>query len=354
MTSTDLQLFSNKSCEENWSEFLLAFPTESSCVEELFRRVFDREFSCLNCGSALVKRINNSRITYCYDCKVELHTLAGTFFHNIRRARAWAGALWLMERGVPLNSCQFARLAAISPSSAQKIFKDLSLLLLQNLDDDSLMDSYSFLPVFNRRSRVTPAGQPPQSEEASLQNSNEPINSFEDQMNFIDNVAATNGITLDDEQWRIIKLLADQPCDEDEIAMRTGYEIGTVSAHVVIFQIYGIAEMRARRLFLIVPKVRRNIVGCDEANRLRTEFIRFVSLIFGSISRKYVQNYLGWFWSVVDRKAWPPNSINAELFRHGRMSPTESRDYISPMKLKCPLSIFCGNVKSVALALAAP
>ena len=348
MTSSDLKNLASKRIEDTWNEFLVAFPTESSCVEELFRRVFDRELSCLNCGSTFLKRIKNSRIIQCHDCKVESYTLAGTFFHNIRRARAWAGALWFMESGTPLNSCQLARLASISSSSAQKIFKDLALLLIRNLDDDSVMDSCSFVPVFNRRSRVTPAGQPPKNEEISLQENHEVVSSFEEQMNFVADVAAANGVVLDDVQWAIIKLLANQSCDEDEIVMRTGYDVGVVVGYVMTFRIYGIVESRDGRFVLKLPQIRKSLQMSEPACQLRTEFMLFVSTIFGSISRKYLQNYLGWFWSVVDRKSWTVNSIDAKFFRQGRMSLDDSRDYVSPRQVKCPLNFYSKNINSVS------
>jgi hypothetical protein len=84
--------------------------------------------------------------------------------------------------------------------------------------------------------------------------------------------------------------------------------------------------------------------------QLQNEFMHFVSQIFGGISRKYVQNYLGWFWTVVDRMTWTVNSIDAKFFRRGRMSPAESRDYVSPKNVRCPLSFFANIVKPLMIS----
>jgi hypothetical protein len=135
--------------------------------------------------------------------------------------------------------------------------------------------------------------------------------------------------------------------------MLTGYDTGIVACHVMTFFLNDIVEMREGRFKLKMPNVRICNERRTEAIQLRSDFIQFVCSTFGSSSRKYVQNYLGWFWSVVDRKTWRPNSIDAGLFRSGRMSPAEARDYVSPTNLKCPLSFFYRNINNSAMAITA-
>src|ERR1700678_2441255 len=89
-------------------QFDTQFPEEEDCMNELLT-IANREdgLRCRHCGSLRVKKIAGGRAIICRDCKNETWWTAGTFFKNIRHARAWLFAIWLMERGWSISRSRF-------------------------------------------------------------------------------------------------------------------------------------------------------------------------------------------------------------------------------------------------------
>ncbi len=78
----------------------------------------DQGFRCKTCGSAELENISSNRAGICTLCKDQTWYTAGTFFHRIRKPRAWLFTIWLMGTGESFNACDLIK--AIRDSSLNR------------------------------------------------------------------------------------------------------------------------------------------------------------------------------------------------------------------------------------------
>ncbi|MBZ0189683.1 MAG: hypothetical protein K8F91_25785, partial [Candidatus Obscuribacterales bacterium] len=102
-TESDQSGQRNLVLNRHWREFEEQFETEADCLEALFARLEERA-RCANCSGQSFDRAYGSRQMECLHCGRKVRLTAGTFFHRKKCLRAWLAAIWLMERGVPLNA----------------------------------------------------------------------------------------------------------------------------------------------------------------------------------------------------------------------------------------------------------
>ena len=138
-----------------WSEFNELFPNDKDCLEELYRRIDASSIGKRQCClTANVQEQDGGRSVKCKSCGQKTWLTAGTFFHRIKRPKAWLGAIWFMEHGLILSSSRFHKLASIAQSSALQIFKKIAMVIQSHMDEEALsIDSSCFCPVFCKRSR---------------------------------------------------------------------------------------------------------------------------------------------------------------------------------------------------------
>ena len=153
-----------------WSEFNELFPKDKDCLEELYRRIDASSISKRHCcQNTNVQKQDGRRSIKCTSCGQKTWLTAGTFFHRIKRPKAWLGAIWLMEHGLILSSSRFHKLAGIAQSSALQIFKKIAMVIQSHMDEEALsIDSSCFGPVFCKRSRETPAREHPRAEQEEI------------------------------------------------------------------------------------------------------------------------------------------------------------------------------------------
>lgn len=136
------------------------YPDEPSCWKYIISKL--RVLGLLNCricGSPDVIVSDDFRVLFCQDCAAESRSTAGTFFHGVRKVRAWLFSIWISEHGFYVSSKWFASAISIAQSSALHIIKSTLLAAERNFDDvASLEVSLSNLNrFFAKRTILTPA-----------------------------------------------------------------------------------------------------------------------------------------------------------------------------------------------------
>src|SRR5579885_2883303 len=154
-----------------WRQFNTEFPTIQHCLEELCKRASDDgSIRCRHCGSQHDDKPLAARVIICRRCRQSTWLTAGTFFDHIRLPRPWLAAIWFMERGVTMSSCQFHKLTGVAYSTAWNIFKKVTTVIESEMVGDAqAVPSALFSPVICRRSRETPARSHPLAELEELE-----------------------------------------------------------------------------------------------------------------------------------------------------------------------------------------
>lgn len=359
-----------------WEQFNSKFPTETCCIEELYRRICsDGEIKCTYCGNTQAESSHSDRVIRCGSCRKEIWLTAGTFFHRIRYVRAWLAAIFFMEQGVIISSSRFHKLVGIAYSSAWTIFMKLATLIESQLAEDaSCLPSALFERLFCKRSRETPARKEPIAEQEEIEKLTK-----EESVESVDNnkptpllrVAGRNeyfsetncqldtktvsqnekelgkvslGTEFNQVENAVYEILTDEPVQFDELCARTGMRAEKLSAALTMLELAELAERLPGDRY-VCSVLRRNKTP-DYRNTGKTDsmtkptmmlvdkIIDFVRVKFQGISRKYLQNYLAIYWCHADRNRWQYGSLTKLSFQSRTISYREIIEYVSPLMVK--------------------
>jgi len=331
-----------------WADFEINFPDEKSCWFWLFDEFQKRSLLfCRLCGSFEVSARNEKRSLYCIACKKTCSITAKTFFHRVRKIRAWLGALWLFDHRAFVNSAALSQFARVSPSSALHISRSIMAALdRQELCKDDAFQAFEigtvhFLETFRKRSLVTPRWQSPrdeefyeqalsafsQDEDEQSQRSSCPSESRKEESSEIpidkeiSHTEESNfSRTLSAEESQILDLLRDGAMSIDNLLYATGIEPEQLNAIITELELDElIVTVAGGRVQLRIPEpekttndeTRTDRDGClyfdclyckatsepSEQNLaivkiLLRSFKGFVCGLFGGILRKTMQFYL--------------------------------------------------------------
>src|SRR4030095_14943246 len=99
-------------------------------------------------------------------CRKEWSFTAGTFFHRMKNATLWLGAIWLSEHGIKASASEFCTLAGTAYSSAWTMFQKLALVVdSEESAPCERVSSSLFSELIGKRSRETLARAHPVAEE---------------------------------------------------------------------------------------------------------------------------------------------------------------------------------------------
>ncbi len=367
-----------------WQQFNNEFPTAQHCLEELCKRASnDGAIRCRHCGNRHDNKRLAERVIICRRCRRSTWLTAGTFFHHIRLPRAWLAAIWFMERGVTMSSCQFHKLAGVAYSTAWNIFKKVTTVIESEMGGDAqAVPSALFSPVICRRSRETPARSHPLAELEELekrsllhcQDSNASVQARDSRLpmssdfglptiqkanSWLEKAEGApaagesgqhgNCLQISPQEEKIYDLLAGQEHHFDVLCARTGFSASEVSSLLTFLELAGhvrrlpgeryvrTADDQPRRLREGRVRSNRTRAGMPaEAEILVERVITHVRACYQGVSGKYLQKYLAAYWCHVDRERWHLGSLLEACLRFGRIGNDEIRCYVSPVLVRIP------------------
>lgn len=335
-------------------QFNSRFPTEKDCLEELYRRAdADKIFCCRYCGSLKIEKRYGDRVGKCPQCKKKIWFTAGTFFNQIRAARPWLLAIWLMEQGVIISSSKFHKLADIAQSSALNIFKKVTAVAQSHMQETEVtVSSALFVLVFCKRSRETQAKKHPLSEQAEMEKQ---LYDNEEQGNLVTDLEEERqkpagmleeeraGMEFCDDEKKVYDILTTEPILVDAICQKSHLPIGKILAALTILELAGVAVRVAGDRYMRHAKESVNTKAEKSAPQVSADIIDTVEAVltfirnkFHGISRKCLQNYLAAYWLGLSKGSELDGSLLKWCWRFGPISYERILAYISPLLVKMP------------------
>jgi hypothetical protein len=284
-----------------------------------------------------------------------------------------------MEQGVIISSSRLHKLVGIAQSSALNIFRKLRLVIQDNFTEISLQaSSQIFDRSFIKRSRMTPAGLHPQSEELASEDQGEDSseskpnessfgrpNPSAEQADFAKD-AGCNYSENEEElvaqltapQQKILAVLSEKSTSFDELCCLADCQAGELSAALTIFELFQLVRATGgNRYSRLHPKKSQggarnaslNFSQSHYTEIFGNAFASFIENHFHGISRKYLQGYIAAFWVCVDRTHWGADSIKLACHRHRPIRYQELIDYVTPQAVNLfewkydPKSLLAGN-----------
>jgi|GEM_PF-1394568 len=308
------------------------FKTDADCMEAIIKAIcLYQPPQCTECGSYDIRHTYGNRNAECGNCKKKLSLTAGTFFHNMRKPRAYLAAITLMENGVVYNPHQFHAYLEIAISSASKLFKKVKTVLesLMTADENVVkVGSAAFTEVICKRSKVTPSGQSPLAE----------LEEIEKNQALVQPTAKQAVANLDSIQQKIYDHLSDEPISFDDLLELTNADVGPLSANLTFMSIDGLVTELSGNTFIrtkIVPSMP------PQSPQIRDHIeamIKTTKTIFGGFSRKYLQLYTAYDWCCLDRVRWSLDELMKSCCKFGYVRPKDIMDFISPLEIKVIVS----------------
>jgi DprA winged helix domain len=305
---------------ELYESMLKQFPSDDDCLEFLMYWIIG-VIVCNECGSADLDRIDGERHAFCRACKKKTWLTAQSFLERISRPRAYLMALIYRGSGIAISAAELARVCKIVPSTAQCILRKIDFVILNEMAPIGIpLDSRKFSESIVRRSTYTPATK-------------HPVSEFDE----IDKKNAQQGnnvqpAPLSPDEKQIYKLLSEQPISIDSLINATGWTVTAVSGTLTMLQLNGLAKA--------LPG--DNFAKCYPASDLAAQKIspqtkgfldRSMELIRSThqgISRRYLQTYLAFCWSMFDRTRWDLRALLKACRKFGLITDAQLKLYVSP------------------------
>ncbi len=366
-----------------FAEFESACPTDAHCFVELSKAGSESNIrKCSYCGSDQVQNDPDGRIISCPDCKKSKSLTAGTFFHSIKRPRAWLAAIRLMEAGMVPSINQFHKLAAVAYDTAWKIYRKLGLVIADQLPADAAdVHSSVFSQVICKRSRETPARQHPVAEvtafdatsfggEATTEGplSGEPTGGSPELRTTAFEFATDLSSLLNDlsqaalataagdriqtrvfvgKEEEVYDLLSKEPVHFDTLIGQTKMSVSTLAATLSILEIKEVARCLPGDWYVRIPEGHNGATSetpagssPDGSSKQATasvgDAIEYLSETLQGISGKYLQLCLAAFWCYIDRVRWPAGSVLNACHQSNPIRDVDILAYVSPALVKVP------------------
>jgi len=153
--------------QELLESFNLEYPDDESCWRSIF---FEMKRSgslrCRKCGSADVSISADFRVLSCSFCNRDSRATAGTFFHGVKKIRAWLFAIWIVDNGFYVSSKWFASAVSVAQSSALHIIKSALVVVgKSHVPSEFLgLELSLFWRFFDKRTILTQALRSPKDE----------------------------------------------------------------------------------------------------------------------------------------------------------------------------------------------
>jgi hypothetical protein len=317
----------NETLTSGLEEFRVLFPDEESCVEEIYRRLSAERRKCTYCNADL-DRARGARSARCGRCRNETFLTGGTVFHGVWALRPWLAAIWLLERGITFNSHQLhLELGGIAYSTARNILLKIAHVVQSAFPVEvQAQPSSLFSVLFTRRSKETPAREPPIAEELSISEQGSTEQTEESLPDACEE--------LDEPQQRLLALLnTEEKKHIDTLSNDLNLPVEQVSVALVILELDGLVKRATGERYMRV-EARRSVAdsASEETIQAITQACLELRRQFHGISRKYLQLYLAWHWCIRS-KQWQKGALLSHCV-NASLVPIAIDEYVTPTLVK--------------------
>ncbi|MBX9938257.1 MAG: hypothetical protein K2Y32_03345 [Candidatus Obscuribacterales bacterium] len=153
--------------QELFEEFNSEYPDDDSCWRSIFSEMKRSGLlRCKKCGSEEVSISADFRVLSCTLCKRDSRATAGTFFHGVKKIRAWLFAIWIVDNGFYVSSKWLASAVSVAQSSALHIIKSALVVVgKSHVPREFLgLELSLFWRFFDKRTVLTQALRSPKEE----------------------------------------------------------------------------------------------------------------------------------------------------------------------------------------------
>ncbi|MBX9669454.1 MAG: hypothetical protein K2X93_17665 [Candidatus Obscuribacterales bacterium] len=303
-------------------------------------------FRC-TCGNVLSQEIN-TRMTKCGVCNRDCWLTADTMFDHAQRLVPYLTAVYLRTNGVEVQKGELADVTGVSSSTADLIFKKISMVLTNEMTGDfQEFSSSTFLEVFKRRSRATPRFAHPRAEEDEFESQRVESATEITEVTPIE-VAPMEVVTPDLEPRQRITFDAISSGESftfDRLLDITQLSISDLSYSVVTLQ----AEFNLIRRDDIGQYARTEVDSDGGTNatpkndppkqddsklKVNQSAISYIKRLHGGTARKYIQFHVADHWSLEEPKRWNNNALFQACLRSKPITREDISEYVSPANIK--------------------
>jgi hypothetical protein len=333
--------------QESFAEFEAEFPDEAAATAYALAWVVRvRQTICNICSTVNVPKEIHERKFPCLKCKKPVWITAGSMFEGVTYFRPWLAAFWFLERGIKINPWQFRELMGIHWFTADSIFKEvaLSLLTLFQQGDSVTVPSSVFVSVYRRRSRETPAGEPPVAEETRArelaQKRSQSIT--RQQSPRPKSIVSHSELDIDENEKQIFDMISATPCSFDLLCERAALSVGELSAVLMslelkgaVFRLPGNRYVRENLQSLVAAKLRHvDSTVSDKGTRATVKaFIKDILARHGGVSRKYVQLFVPLFVLLEHHKSWEKGTLLKLAINSKKIRYDDILDFVTDLEV---------------------
>lgn len=328
-------------------EFTAVYPSDEHCLEALFQLLFPNgEMNCKHCGGVTEKRGFGARFALCLSCRRTSWVTADTPFHGVRKLQARLASIWLMERGIPINSTRIQKALNIPLSTAWAIFHATTKIIAQKmLGQFPLIQADSFSSIIFRRCRESPASIHPREEldietcggqsdlnceptkkehsldeaehadtntqSARSENENDSWSTEKEIMTSNANCEPSADCEASSRnQELVISVLKAGQANFDKLCSDTGLNSQELSVTLTLLEFAGLVTRKCGDIYSL--QKRKSAAAGDLPVELKEGMKKAKALLktcFQGVSWKYLQNYLAFVWLQLDRSEWKQGNL---------------------------------------------
>ncbi len=255
-----------------WRKFHRKYVDDDACWADIAKNiVLGRLHKCRRCRKRDFSLTKHVKVIECNGCGQKMSVSAGTFFHKVKKIRAWMAAIWLVQHGETVSSTFFAFLCEIAQSSALHILKSVYAVTEGwRCRNSANVSSKHFLSWFMRRSSETPRKEAPACEEKVFQD--EELARLEKESNIRE--ITENKIAIKDlgqVEVGIFEMLIPGPLSVEQIALRTGLKPAELLSTFTLLEILEIIRPIPGGLIGLYPGAQEKVYGLEDSAKLITD-----------------------------------------------------------------------------------
>lgn len=153
--------------QELLDSFNNEFPDDSACWTAVLSELKEAGLlDCRRCYSSSIEISKTFRTFVCLECKKKHQLTAGTYFHGVRRIRAWLFAIWTIDQSFYVSSNWLSKALFLSQSASLHILKTALVVVERSqsgLSKDAI-PTFKLRNFFDKRSLLTAANTKPKEE----------------------------------------------------------------------------------------------------------------------------------------------------------------------------------------------